>query len=134
MIFLWDRNIPKAVPEALRMLRAPFDSEIHADRFPEFDQLRENGDESWISLLGDDDWFLLTRDHQLHRKPAEAAAIRRQRIGCFYVWGRNAKTWDMAQCLIAALPTIIEKAQSTPRPFIFRVDRNGRLTPVHLNP
>ena len=121
MIFLWDRNIPKVIPEALRTLRAPFDSEIHADRFPEFDRLRENGD-----------WHLLTRDHQLHRKPEEAAAIRRHRIGCFYVWGRNAKTWDIAQCLIAALPAIIEKARSTPRPFIFRVDRNGRLTPVLL--
>ena len=33
MIFFWDRNIPKAIPEALRVLRAPFENEIHAEHF-----------------------------------------------------------------------------------------------------
>ncbi len=132
MIFFWDRNIPKAIPEALRVLRAPFENEIHAEHFPQFEQLPENGDDSWLSVLGDNDWFLLTRDHQLHRKPLEAAAIGQHGIGCFYIWGRNAKAWDIARCLIKAFPAIIEAANSTPRPFIYRVDRYGNLESVPL--
>ena len=132
MIFFWDRNIPKSIPEAVRSLHPPFENELHSEHFPQFEQSPENGDDTWLSVLGDNGWFLLTRDHQIHRKPNEAAAIRQHKIGCFYIWGRNAKTWDIARCLIRALPAILKAAETTERPFIYRVDQFGRLERVPL--
>lgn len=132
MIFFWDRNIPKAIPEAFRLLKAPFESEIHAEHFPQFERIPENGDDSWLSLLGDKDWFLLTKDYQLHREPNELAALLHYGIGCFYIWGRRAKTWDIARCFMTAAPAIVDTAESTPKPFIYRVHKTGRLEAVPL--
>ena len=134
MIFFWDRNIPKSIPEAFRTLTPPFESEVHGERFPQFDRIPERGDDNWISILGDYDWFLLTKDYQLHRKSNEAAALRRHNIGCFYIWGLSAKPWDIARCFMMAAPSIIEVAESTARPFIYRVDHLGKLSPVPLAP
>jgi len=132
MIFFWDRNVPKSIPEAMRNLNPPFGNEIHREHFPQYDRVAESGDENWLYLLGQNDWFLLTRNHRIHRNPNELAALRRLGIGCFYIWGRKAQMWDIAQCFVAAAPAIISAADSTLRPFIYRVDRLGRLASVPL--
>ena len=132
MTFFWDRNLGLSIPKAIKMLHPPFDNEVHHDYFPESDRIGENGDDSWLPLLGDRGWFLLTQDYRLHHRTSEAASLRRHRIGCFYLWGANAKRWDIARCFMTAAPAIIEAAQLTTRPFIFRVDRSGNLNSVPL--
>ena len=134
MTFFWDRNLGKAIPNAIRLLGPPFGNEVHGEHFPSTDKLPEHGDDSWLSLLGEQDWFLLTQDYKLHRRISEAAAIRQHNIGCFYLWGANANRWDIARCFMMAAPAIIEVAESTPRPFIYRVDHQGKLNPVPLAP
>ena len=132
MIFFWDRNIPKSIPEAIRTLNPPFENKIHREHFPHFDHVPESGDENWLSLLGEHEWFLLTKDHRLHHRVNEVQAIKQYRVGCFYLWGRNAKKWDIAQCFMAAVPAIVKAAEATPRPFVFRVSRLGQLSSVPI--
>ena len=132
MIFFWDRNLGKSIPNVIRQLEPPFGVEVHSEHFPETENHPEGGDDTWMSLLNQEDWFLLTKDHRIHHRKNELEAIKRYGIGCFYLWGRNSPKWDIVQCFMAAAPAIIRAAETTPRPFIYRVDRSGSLSPVPL--
>ena len=51
-------------------------------------------------------------------------------MGCFYLWGAQARRWEKMRCFLNAYEHILDAIDATPRPFIFRIDPNGRLHPV----
>ena len=53
-------------------------------------------------------------------------------MGCFYLWGASAKKHEKAQCFVKAYDRIVQAADNTPRPFIFDVQKNGRLKEVKI--
>lgn len=96
------------------------------------DKAPEGGDDAWLSQVGNQGWFVLTQDHRYHLRPSESFAIRQHQVGCFYLWGQSAARWETARSFMLAAPAIVEVADSTVRPFIFRVDRSGRFVSVPL--
>ena len=53
-------------------------------------------------------------------------------MGCFYLWGSEAKRWQKLQCFARAYDRIVEAEAVTPRPFIYLVTETGLLRTVPI--
>ena len=54
-------------------------------------------------------------------------------MGCFYLWGGNARTWEKMLCFLRSYAAILDAIEDTPKPFIYRINRIGRLTKVCIS-
>ena len=132
MIFFWDKNIPKTIPEALLTLNLPVGTEYYLKHFPLSDKYPEGGDDRWLSQVGSWGWVVISQDWSLHTKPNELFALKQHNIGCFYLWGAQAPKWEILRCFARGYDRIIRAAANTPRPFIFWVAQIGILTPIRI--
>ena len=132
MIFFWDKNVPRRIPEALRLLRPPFNVEIYIERYPLSDRYPEGGDERWLRAAGEQEWFVITQDWRLHTRDNERRAIEDYGVGVFYLWGAEARKWEVTRTFACAYDRIVAWANTTPRPFICRVSHTGRLSEVSI--
>ena len=132
MIFFWDKNMPRTIPLALRTLRPPFRNEIYLERYPLSDNYKESGDEIWLPEAGQHGWVVLTQDWKLHTKEAERRAIRDFDVGVFYLWSAAAPKWEILRLFTKCYDRIVHRAETTPRPFIYRVGRTGIIIRVKV--
>lgn len=135
LTFYFDINLGRRIPEALISLKCPYSIKYHiglldANGQPVFPD--KTPDDVWLEYVGQRDWIVISRDGKFHRTAVEREAVRQHKVGCFYAWGNNAGTWNQFQSLIRAIDRIAEAAQITPRPFIYRVTREGTLRTVEL--
>ena len=84
-------------------------------------------DTKWLSYIGNERIFLITRDHKIRWRPAELQALRENKIGAFFLAGKNRKRCDLIQQLVRNWPRIKEYAYTNmdKRPFAFRVPPKG---------
>lgn len=122
MTFLFDRNVPPNLPQALKRLRSPIQPLLHRDHFRDTDP-----DDVWLTTAGQNGWFVVTQDYKWHYEAPQIAAIKTYGLGCFYLWGASAPLWLIARAFCKAADSIQRVVQEEPRPFIYRVDNNGRL-------
>ena len=101
--------------------------ELHADHFTP-----DSKDDQWMPQVGIRGWILIGHDGNHHARPAELSAIRQYQMGCFYLWGRHARTWQKMLCFLRSYEAILEAIETTPRPFIYRIAKDGRLTSIPL--
>jgi hypothetical protein len=94
---------------------------------------RNEPDDKWMPVVARNQWILIGHDSQHHLKPAELYAITQYGLGCFYLWGGSDSRWEKMRCFARAYDRIIRAIETTARPFIYRVNRAGSLTPVQLN-
>ena len=132
MTFFWDKNIPKTIPEALRLLKPPFGIEIYLEHYPLSDRYPEGGDDRWLPFVGGNGWFVITHDWHLHTRLNERRAIEHYDVGVFYLWGAEARKWEVMRLFARTYDRILARAQSTSRPFIYRIAQTGRFYPVSL--
>lgn len=130
LTFYFDRCFGKRLPEALWRARPPFSVEYHHNKRNNFRQ--EIGDDEWLNIVGAKDWFVFSHDRRFHDQSPAVAAIKQHNIGCFYLWGANADTWNKLSCFVRGYSRIEEVARGTPRPFIFEVAHNCRLKRVPI--
>lgn len=127
MILFFDRSMGVKIPKALRMLDLPVQIEFHQGHFAQ-----DAKDDEWLPVVGTFEWLVIGQDYKYHRLPNELTALRQHDVGCFYLWGAEAKKWETVRVFARAYDKIINAATRTPRPFVYRVDRYGRLFPVKL--
>lgn len=130
MIFFFDRDVGISLPKALIELR--FDKQFNEIHFHQQLFPIEDADDNWLPKVGQWGWTVIGHDSQHHVKQAEISAIKQYSIGCFYLWGSEAKRWEKMQCFARAYERIIEIDRVTPKPYIFRINRMGRLQPVSI--
>ncbi len=63
---------------------------------------------------------------------SELVAIKQHKIGCFYLWGAEAKRWEKMRVFVLAYNRIAEAEANTTKPFIYDIDKKGRLTPIPI--
>lgn len=139
----FDRNVGTRLPEALRLLRLKEIVHHHTPRSQLglkaakgqtalFDD--EEPDDSWLKFVGDRGWLVLTQDRKFHRSgyENELSAIKQYQVGCFYLWGAEATTWEKMRAFCRAFDNIVRAASATARPFIFDVAKSGRLTVIPI--
>ncbi len=91
------------------------------DHFPEDAQ-----DTEWLAYIGNREFFLITRDDNIRRNPAEIRALRDHRVGAFFLGGKNRSRCQLIQQLVRNWPRIKEIAHTESRPFAFRVPPSGK--------
>ncbi len=126
MKFFIDNNLSESLAKGL----AAFGEDVvHLkDRFPQ-----NAPDTEWLEYVGQNQWVLITRDERVRRNPAELAALRRHRVGAFFLGGKNLNRCRIIQQLVRNWPRIKEYAGKTKPPYAFRVPPSGtKLVPIAL--
>jgi hypothetical protein len=126
MILFFDRSIGTGIPRALNRVTPPVGIQRWNNALP-------NEDDLWIPIVSNDGWAIITKDYALHTEnEAQADAFLSSNAAVFYLWsgdGRhyNATKWEMFRAFMMGFDRIVEAFTSTPRPFIYRILRNGHL-------
>lgn len=127
MILFFDRNTGTSVPKALELLRPPFQVEYHQKYYQ-----ADMADDLWMPEVGEKGWTIIGHDRNLHQNESELAAIQKYKLGCFYLWGANAKKWDKMKLFLKAYEQIAVMSVNTQRPFVYSVKKNGGLKRIKL--
>lgn len=90
-------------------------------------------DDEWIPEVGKRDWFIIGQDYRYHVKPPELHAVKQYGVGCFYLWGSEAPVWDTLRVLTKAYDRIMAIALTVPRPFLYVVNHQGKVTQWDLD-
>ena len=125
MTLYFDVNVGRKLPEALLILGLQV--EYHLQHF-----LINAPDDQWLADVGAWGWTVIGHDSKFHLEANELSAIKQHNIGCFYLWGAEATRWQKMICFARAYDRIIEAEANTPKPFIYRVERTGRLRAIPI--
>jgi hypothetical protein len=137
--FFFDKNCGSRLPEALKILRIPtlqpatqrWKAGMAGDReAPLFTP--ECPDDEWLPVVGGKGWIVVSHDEKFHKPgyESELNAIKQYSVGCFYLWGANAPAYEKARCFLKAYEKVVLTSQSTPKPFIFSVDKHAHLARI----
>ena len=90
-------------------------------------------DETWLPVVGQREQILITRDDSIRWRPAQLAALRRYKVGAFFLGGKNRSRCDLIRQIVRNWPRIKERAAKEPRPFAFRIPPTGtKITRIEL--
>lgn len=90
------------------------------DHFPQ-----DCPDTDWLRYIGENGYFLLTRDDAIRRHPAELKALKDYGVGAFFLGGKNRARWELVQQLVRNWLRIKEYAEKEKRPFALRIPPQG---------
>ena len=118
----FDRSVGKKIPESLRLVRLPITVKYHDECFAQ-----DAADDAWLPIVGTETWTVIGQDKSYHRRSSEKLAIVKYNVGVFYLWGAQARSWEQLRCFMNAYEDIVAILNSVARPFLYRIDRYGKL-------
>lgn len=127
MTLFFDRSVGTRFPKALMDLRLPVGVTYHQLHFAP-----DESDDAWLPVVGRNGWTVVGHDHSYHKNESELDAILTHNVGVFYMWGSEATSWEKLVVFARAFDKIIRKQEQTERPFLFRVQKNGRVVEDYL--
>ena len=130
LTFYFDRCFGKRLPEALDRARPPFVTEWQHSKRLRLNQ--EMKDDDWLEMCGARKWIAFSHDRKFHSIDVEAEAVRQHKVACFCLSGANSETFDKLRYFVVAYPRIIEIVRAESPPFIYRIQKSGRITQVQL--
>lgn len=143
LTFYFDRNFGKGLPTSLLALKLKVvhhhahKADLGMSCKSRKEQLfgPETPDDEWLQYVGKKGWIAFSHDEKFHLPgyENEMAAIKQFGVGCFYLWGANARCHEKALCFLKAYDQIVKVVETTPRPFIYRIDKNGKLSKVAIS-
>ena len=91
------------------------------------DHFKEDADDAdWLPIVGQKDWFLITRDEAIRRKPAELLAYKKNKVGAFFLGGKNRNKCELIEQLVRNWRRIKEFAKKNRKPFAWKVPSRGK--------
>jgi hypothetical protein len=130
LTFYFDRNFGRRLPETLANAKPPFNVEYHHSPHCRFAQ--DTPDDVWLAEVGRRNWIVVSHDRKFHLDPTAVSAIKQHSVGCFYLWGAEATTWDKLTFIVRHADKMIDLAASTSKPFIYHLAKTGRVTRIQL--
>lgn len=127
MILFFDRSVGVTIPQVLVRLKLPMQVEYHEKHFP-----YDEPDDCWLPIVGENRWTVIGHDRKYHLMKNELIALKQYKIGCFYLWGGDAPRWDKMRVFALAYYRIIEAEAHTTRPFLYDIDKRGKLKPIPI--
>lgn len=97
--------------------------EVHDDHFAP-----DARDEEWLSVAGQHDWVVLTKDERIRRRPLERDALLAARVRAFVLTARRLSGPEMARAFVrarGAVEDLVRRRRG--RAFIASVTRHGRV-------
>jgi predicted nuclease of predicted toxin-antitoxin system len=116
--FLIDNNLSRQLADGMRTFG---EDVFHLQDHFEHDVK----DEELLAFVGPKDFILISRDLQIRKRPAELVALKKHRVGAFFLGGKNRTRWELVQQLVRNWPRMKELAEKTSRPFAFLVPPSG---------
>ncbi len=118
MIFI-DRSVPRGVADAVKMIRE--DVLWLEDEFA-----HDVPDQEWLAVTGEREWLIITHDKKIRTRPGERRAIMEHGVGCFILtYKQDLKKEEILALISENLGEMERRFESTPRPFIYTVSKNG---------
>lgn len=119
MRFFVDANLS---PQLARGLREFGQDVVHLkEHFPE-----DEADEVWLQFIGEQGWRLITRDDRIRWKPAQKQALRRHKVGAFFLGGKDLTRWQLIEQVVRNWTRLQELSSAKKPPFAYRVPPHGR--------
>ena len=87
----------------------------------------DSPDTEWLQFIGENDYFLITRDNAIRRNPAELSALKSYGVGAFFLGGKNRNKWELIQQLVRNWIRIKEYAGKKRRPSAIRIPPTGTM-------
>lgn len=123
-VFFIDRSLGrKIVAQALREIGETV--EVHDDHFAP-----DAKDEDWLVKVGKRGWIVLTKDDRIRYRVTERTALTSSRVRAFVLTSSQLQGTEMAAAFVTALPQIKRLIAKHPPPFIGRVSRRGKVSPL----
>ncbi|KAA0266376.1 MAG: DUF5615 family PIN-like protein [Anaerolineales bacterium] len=85
-------------------------------------------DETWLQVIGERGWLLITVDKRIRRRPLEKEALMRYKVGAFFLGGKSMSRWDRIRQIVRAWQRINEIAEKEKPPFAYQVNMHGNET------
>jgi len=82
-------------------------------------------DEVWLQTIGERGWLLLTCDKRIRRRPLEKEALKKYKVGAFFLLGKKMNRWDYIKQVVRAWDKIKDIAEREKPPFVYQVNRHG---------
>ncbi|MGC1503321.1 MAG: hypothetical protein WA782_04185 [Sulfitobacter sp.] len=132
LVFYFDRNFGKRLPNALAKLRPPVGIRWHQGQ----GYRQDMPDDEWMGLVGAKDWVVLTQDIKFHliehEIEHEIEAVKQHNIKCFYFADGQAGMWNTLGVFMRTHRKLMTIAHENSSPFIFTVKNNGVVKPTFL--
>lgn len=118
-MILIDRSVPRGVADAVKKMRD--DVLWLEDEFP-----HSVSDQEWLARAGSEGWLVITHDKKVRTRPGERRAIMEHGVGCFILtYKQDLKKEEILALISENLDEMERRFESTPRPFIYTVSKNG---------
>jgi hypothetical protein len=118
MTFFFDNNLGQFLVKGLKGFG---EDVVHLTRYFQAD----TSDEVWLEFIGKKGMFLITRDQKIRKRPIELEALKRYKVGAFFLGGKTMGRWDQIKQIIRAWSIIRDFAGKTRLPFAYYVTRSG---------
>jgi hypothetical protein len=82
-------------------------------------------DSDWLAYVGENGLVLITRDDKIRHNPAEISAFRKNKVGAFFLGGKNLNKCKLIQQITRNWPRIKQYAEKTNPPYAFRIPPKG---------
>ncbi len=82
-------------------------------------------DADWFEFIAEREMVLITKDRKIRWNPAEREAVRRHKIGAFFLGGKDLGYWRIVVQVVRNWEKIKDHVQRTPRPFAFLMRAKG---------
>ena len=115
MIFFIDRDLGSIFPKILS------DANIRVEKHNDHFKPDSISDETWLSEVGHNKWFAISRDQRIRYKPNEKLAVIQGNVGLFIVIGKNASHRELAENFVASYQKIERFIEKHATPFIAKV-------------
>jgi predicted nuclease of predicted toxin-antitoxin system len=120
-VFFVDRSIgDKVVPQIL--IENGLRIERHSTHFPQDSQ-----DIDWLSKCGENGWIVLAKDKNIKKNLLERQVLLNSGVAAFILTGGRNTGKEMAMALIRSLKRIANLIQSQRKPFIARINLEGKV-------
>ncbi len=104
--------------------KAGLNVEIHDDHFA-----ADAKDEEWLTVAGQKQWIVITRDERIRYRAAAKQAIRRAKVRAFFLTAQGDLRAEMlADNFLKALPKVQRTVDQEKPPFIAKISRGGGVT------
>ena len=131
MTLFIDRNTGKKLGRALRAVGISV--VLHTERYAGVDE-DKTSDRVWIKTAADNDEVILSRDGKIARIDAELAAIVDNGARCVILEVGNASPLDFLIALMGAWRKLLVIIATEPAPWVYGVNRAGRLRRIYPRP
>jgi predicted nuclease of predicted toxin-antitoxin system len=116
--FFVDRCLGKSVGVALR--QSGLQVELHSDHFAD-----DADDQTWITVVGQRGWVVLTKDKAILTRPIELQAVIAAKVRMFRLPSGNMTGEDMGRVFVNNRLKMGRFMKKHPPPFIARVSASG---------